>query len=58
MTDIGKFTFVYRTIGDWNQFPAQVLETPPYKSTTLKKKAKECDNYMASRSPKLAKSIG
>jgi hypothetical protein len=34
--DIGKFSFVNRTIGDWNQLPAQVLETLPCKSTTFR----------------------
>ena len=37
-TDIGKYSFVNRTIGDWNQLPAEVLETLPCKRTTFRKR--------------------
>jgi hypothetical protein len=40
-TDIGKFSFVNRTIGDWNQLPVQVLETLPCKSTTFRKRLRK-----------------
>jgi hypothetical protein len=35
-TDIGKYSFVNRTIQDWNQLTAEVLGTLPYKPNTLK----------------------
>jgi hypothetical protein len=40
-TDIGKYSFVNRTIEDWNQLPAEVLETLPCKQNTLKKRARK-----------------
>jgi len=36
-TDIGKYSFVNRTIGDWNQLPAEVLETLPVNQPLLEK---------------------
>ena len=36
-TDIGKYSFVNRTIQDWNQLPVEVLGTIRCKLTTLKK---------------------
>ena len=36
-TDIGKYSFVNRTIQDWNQLPAEVLGTLPCKLKTLKR---------------------
>jgi hypothetical protein len=36
-TDIGKYSFVNRTIEDWNQLPAEVLRTLPCKQNNLKK---------------------
>ena len=36
-TDIGKYSFVNRTIQDWNQLPADVLGTLPGKINTLKR---------------------
>ena len=41
--DIGKYSFVNRTIQDWNQIPAEVLGTLPCKVNTLKKEGKESD---------------
>jgi len=41
MTDIGKYSFVNRTIQDWNQLPAEVLGTFPCKLKTLKKRARK-----------------
>jgi hypothetical protein len=43
-TDRGKYSFVNRTIGDWNRLPAEVLETLPCKPPTFRKKAKESEN--------------
>ena len=34
--DIGKYSFVNRTIQDWNRLPAEVLETLPRKPATFK----------------------
>ena len=39
--DIGKYSFVNRTIEDWNQLPAEVLGTLPCKQNTLKKRVKK-----------------
>jgi hypothetical protein len=36
-TDIGKYSFVNRTIVDWNQLSAEVLEYLPCKTTTFRK---------------------
>ena len=38
-TDIGKYSFVNRTIQDWKQLPAEVLRTLPCKLNTLKMRA-------------------
>jgi len=40
-TDIGKYSFVNRTIQDWNQIPAEVLGTLPCKINTLKKRVRK-----------------
>ena len=40
-TDIGKYSFVNRTIQDWNQLPAEVLRTLPCKLNTLKKRVRK-----------------
>jgi hypothetical protein len=39
--DIGKYSFVNRTNGDWNQLPAKVLESLPCKPTTLRKRLRK-----------------
>ena len=39
-TDIGKYSFVNRTIQDWNQLSAEVLGTLPCKLNTLKKRVR------------------
>ena len=36
-TDIGKYSFVNRTIQNWNQLPAEVLGNLPCKTITFKK---------------------
>ena len=40
-TDIGKYSFVNMAIEDWNQLPAEVLETLPCKQNTLKKRVRK-----------------
>ena len=40
-TDIGKYSFLNRTIQDWNQLPAEVLGTLPCKLNTLKKRVRK-----------------
>jgi len=40
-TDIGKYSFLKRTIQDWNQPPAEVLGTLTCKLNTLKKRARK-----------------
>jgi hypothetical protein len=39
-TDIGKYSFMNKTIEDWNQLPAEVLGTLPCKQNTLKKRVR------------------
>ena len=39
--DIGKYSFVNKTIQDWNQLPAEVLGTLPCKLKTLKKRVRK-----------------
>ena len=41
MTDIGKYSFVNRTIQDWNQLPAEVLGTLLCKLKALKKRIRK-----------------
>jgi len=40
-TDIGKYSFVNRTIEHWNQLPAEVLEPLPCNSTTFRKRIRK-----------------
>jgi len=40
-TGIGKYSIVNRTIQDWNQLPAEVLEILPCKLKTLKKRVRK-----------------
>jgi hypothetical protein len=40
-TDIGKYSFVNRTIEGWNQLTAEVLGTIPCKQNTLKKSVRK-----------------
>jgi hypothetical protein len=39
--DIGKYSFVNRTIKIWNQLPAEVLGAFPCKPNTFRKRVKE-----------------
>jgi len=40
-TDIGKYSFVNRTIQHWNQLPAEMLEILPCKPITFKKRVRK-----------------
>jgi len=40
-TDIGKYSFVNRTIQHWNQLPAEVLGTLPCKPITFKNRVRK-----------------
>jgi hypothetical protein len=40
-TDIGKYSFVNRTIHHWNQSPAEVLGTLPCKPITFKERVRK-----------------
>jgi hypothetical protein len=40
-TDIGKYSFVNRTIQHWNQLPADVLETQTCKQITFKQRVRK-----------------
>jgi hypothetical protein len=46
-TDIGKDSFVNRTIKNWNQLPAEALETYPCKSKVFRNRVrKEIINWV------------
>jgi len=40
-TDIGKYSFVNRTIKNWNQLPAEALGTSPSKPKNFKELGKQ-----------------
>jgi hypothetical protein len=40
-TDIGKYSFVNRTIEHWNRLPAETLEPLPGNSTTFRKRLRK-----------------
>ena len=40
-TDIGKYSFVNRTIKNWNQIPAEALETFPCKSKIFRNRVRK-----------------
>jgi hypothetical protein len=40
-TDIGKYSFVNRTIEQWNQLPAEILEPLPCNSIIFRKRVKK-----------------
>jgi hypothetical protein len=40
-TDVGKYSFVNRTIKSWNQLPPSVLATFPCKLSTFRKRVKK-----------------
>jgi hypothetical protein len=39
-TDVGKYSFVNRTIKNWNQLPANLLASFPCKINTFRKRVK------------------
>ena len=39
--DIRKYSFVNRTIKNWNQLPAEALRTFPYKPKIFKKRVRK-----------------
>jgi hypothetical protein len=43
-TDIGKYSFVNRTIQLWNELPADALGTLAYKSSNFRKRVKKVIN--------------
>jgi hypothetical protein len=45
-TDIGKYSFVNRTIRLWNRLPAEILETFPYKPNTFRKRVRKVINVV------------
>jgi hypothetical protein len=45
--DIGKYSFVNRTIQVWNQLPAEVLGILPCKLDTLKKRVRKVINEVS-----------
>jgi hypothetical protein len=40
-TDVGKFSFVNRTIADWNQLPEGVIGTFPVKTRIFRKRVRK-----------------
>jgi hypothetical protein len=46
-TDIEKYSFVNRTIQDWNQLPAEVLGILPCTTNTLKKMVRKVINEVS-----------
>ena len=44
-TDVGKYSFVNRTVRNWNQLPAGVLATFPCKLNTFRKRIRNPDSY-------------
>jgi hypothetical protein len=42
-TDIGKYSFVNRTIINWNQLPADILVSLPCKLNIFRKRVKKVD---------------
>jgi hypothetical protein len=40
-TDIGKFSFVNRTIAEWNQLPEIAIGTSPVKTHTFSKRVRK-----------------
>jgi hypothetical protein len=45
-TDIGKYSFVNRTIELWNRLPAEILETIPCKTNAFRKRVRKVINVM------------
>jgi len=47
--DIGKYSFVNRTIGLWNRLPAQILGTFPCKTSAFRKRVRKVINVVNRR---------
>ena len=45
-TDIGKYSFVNRTIRIWNRLPAEILGTLPCKSNAFEKRVRKAINVV------------
>jgi hypothetical protein len=45
-TDIGKYSFVNRTIRLWNRLPAEILETPPVNQKLFRKRIRRVANVV------------
>jgi hypothetical protein len=45
-TDVGKYSFVNRTIRLWNRLPAEILGTLPCKSSAFKKRVRRVINLV------------
>jgi hypothetical protein len=45
-TDIGKYSFVNRTIRLWNRLPAEILETVPSKPNAFRKRVRKVINVV------------
>jgi hypothetical protein len=45
-SDIGKYSFVNRTIRLWNRLPAEILETLPCKPNAFRKRARKVINVV------------
>ena len=46
MADIGKYSFVNRTIRLWNRLPAEILGTLPCKTNAFRKRITKVNNVM------------
>jgi hypothetical protein len=42
-TEVGKFSFVNRTIADWNQLPEGVIGTSPVKARIFRKRVRKAN---------------
>jgi len=49
-TDVGKYSFLNRTIKGWNQLPASLLASLPHKLNLFRKKVKNVDNKQGNSS--------
>jgi len=39
-TDVGTYSFILRTVNSWNQLPASLLASLPFKLNTFRKRVK------------------
>jgi len=47
--DVGKYSFVNRTILLWNQLPAEILGTLPCKPSAFRKRVRKVINVVSKR---------